>query len=130
MTLCLVAASSWPGYLLNCAKPPAVERKQSGIRRRRSWTVAGFPSVPEIRNILARLLLKTVVRADFVMAWSRWRRDHPAEAAKTHYCRHNSEAQLWCWDALFPTDALFQQIQSGLIIVLMRKQITVVLKCV
>jgi hypothetical protein len=37
------------------------ERKESGVPRRPSWTVAGFPSVPEIRNILARLLLKTVV---------------------------------------------------------------------
>ena len=41
--------------------------------------------MPEIRQVVARLLLKAVPDIYFVLAWSRWRRRHQAEAAKSHY---------------------------------------------
>jgi hypothetical protein len=43
------------------------------------------PSVPEIRYLLARLVLTTPPRATFVIAWSFWRRRHQAAATKCHY---------------------------------------------
>jgi hypothetical protein len=44
-----------------------------------------LPSVPEIRYLLARLLLKPIVRPVFVVAWSVWRRRHQATAKAAHY---------------------------------------------
>jgi hypothetical protein len=43
------------------------------------------PSVPEIRYLLARLVLITPSRATFVIAWSFWRRRHQAVATQWHY---------------------------------------------
>jgi hypothetical protein len=50
--------------------------------------------VPEIRQVLARLLLKAVPDVYFVLAWSRWRRRHQAEAAKSHYRARENDVQL------------------------------------
>ena len=50
-----------------------------------SWLLAGLPSVPEIRHVLARLLSQAVPDLHFILAWSQWRRHHQAEAAKAHY---------------------------------------------
>jgi hypothetical protein len=44
-----------------------------------------LPSVPEIRYLIARLLLQPPTWAAFVLAWSRWRRLHQAAAANAHY---------------------------------------------
>jgi hypothetical protein len=44
----------------------------------------GLPSVPEIRYLIARLLLRPIAGARFVLAWSRWRRRHQAAAANAH----------------------------------------------
>lgn len=52
-----------------------------------------LPSVPEIRCLTARLLLRPVERPRFVMAWSRWRREHQARAANAHR-RSQINAQL------------------------------------
>ena len=50
------------------------------------------PSVPEIRYLLARLLLKPPNSTAFVMQWSLWRRKHQLEAAKAHYkSRRNTQ---------------------------------------
>jgi hypothetical protein len=46
------------------------------------------PSVPEIRYLIARLLLKPIVMARFVLAWSHWRQRHQATAASAHRRRH------------------------------------------
>jgi hypothetical protein len=43
-----------------------------------------LPSVPEIRYLIARLLLRPIARASFVLAWSRWRRRHQVTAADGH----------------------------------------------
>ena len=43
------------------------------------------PSVPEIRYLLARLLLRPPVGTAFVFAWSIWRRTHQFNAARAHY---------------------------------------------
>lgn len=51
------------------------------------------PSVPEIRYLLARLLLRPPIGATFVIAWSLWRRQHQLDAAIAHYKRR-SNAQL------------------------------------
>ncbi len=68
------------------------ERKESGGRRLMSLA-ALLPSVPEIRSLLARLLLRPPIRTRFIMAWSLWRRRHQAEAAAAHY-RRQAKTQL------------------------------------
>jgi hypothetical protein len=55
--------------------------------------VALVPTMPEIRYLLARLLLRPPISAAFVIAWSIWRRQHQADAAIAHYKRR-SNAQL------------------------------------
>ena len=70
------------------------ERKESGSPGCRLMRVTALlPSVPEIRYLLARLLLRPPVRTHFIMAWSLWRRQHQAEASAAHYRRH-AKAQL------------------------------------
>jgi hypothetical protein len=41
--------------------------------------------VPEIRYLLARLLLKPRTARTFILAWSRWRRRHQDNAEQAHY---------------------------------------------
>jgi hypothetical protein len=52
-----------------------------------------LPTVPEIRYLLARLLLRPPIKTCFIMAWSLWRRQHQAKAAAAHY-RRRAHAQL------------------------------------
>jgi len=51
------------------------------------------PTVPEIRYLLARLLLRPPIGTTFIMAWSLWRRCHQFTAAIAHYKRRQN-AQL------------------------------------
>jgi hypothetical protein len=51
------------------------------------------PSVPEIRYLLARVVLSTPTRRPFIFAWSLWRRRHQAAATLSHYKRR-PHAQL------------------------------------
>ncbi len=51
------------------------------------------PSVPEIRYLLARILLKPPLGEAFIMAWSLWRRMYQLNAAHAHYKKRH-EAQL------------------------------------
>ena len=51
-----------------------------------------LPSVPEIRTLIAKLLLQPPVRTPFILAWSAWRRAHQLAATKAHY--KSREAQL------------------------------------
>jgi len=53
-----------------------------------------IPSVPEIRTLLARLLLPPRLARPFIFAWSHWRRDHQARAATAHYKRQRLQTQL------------------------------------
>ena len=49
------------------------------------------PSVPEIRYLLARLLIRPSTRKPFILAWSLWRRRHQAAATISHYKRYNAQ---------------------------------------
>ncbi|HET7413632.1 MAG TPA: hypothetical protein VFJ18_13325 [Pararhizobium sp.] len=51
------------------------------------------PSMPEIRYLLAQLLLRPPISTAFVIGWSLWRRQHQLDAAIAHYKRR-SNAQL------------------------------------
>jgi len=54
-----------------------------------------IPSVPELRSMIARLLLVPIVRPAFVFAWSWWRQCHQAFAAEAHRrTRNNHNVQL------------------------------------
>jgi len=46
-----------------------------------------LPSTPEIRYLLARLLLRPPTSKAFVIAWSLWRRAHQAAAREAHIKR-------------------------------------------
>ncbi len=46
--------------------------------------LARLPTTPEIRSLIAKLLLTIRTHPAFVWAWSRWRRDHQAQAAISH----------------------------------------------
>ena len=64
------------------------ERKESSGPSGRLMSLAALlPTVPEIRYLLARLLLRPPIRTRFIMAWSLWRRPHQAKAAAAHYRR-------------------------------------------
>ena len=69
------------------------ERKESGGGGRLMSLLALLPSVPEIRSLVARLLLRPPTRTYFILAWSLWRRRHQAEAAAAHY-RRRTKTQL------------------------------------
>jgi hypothetical protein len=51
------------------------------------------PTVPEIRYLLAQLLLRPPISTSFIIAWSLWRQRHQLNAAIAHYKRH-SKTQL------------------------------------
>ncbi len=55
-------------------------------------------TVPEVRRLLWRLLWSAGALPDFVLAWSRWRRRHQAQARRSHYKRRlaylNAQVQL------------------------------------
>jgi hypothetical protein len=50
-----------------------------------------LPSVPEIRSLMAKLLLKPPLRLPFVLAWSTWRQRHQFAAAEAHYRAHKTK---------------------------------------
>jgi hypothetical protein len=47
--------------------------------------------VPEIRVLIAKLLLHNPLSRSFVLAWSDWRRRHQICAAHTHYKRQQMQ---------------------------------------
>jgi hypothetical protein len=51
------------------------------------------PSVPEIRHLIALLLLFPPTQKPFILAWSLWRRRHQAKATFCHY-RRRQNSQL------------------------------------
>ena len=54
-----------------------------------------MPSLPELRGMIARLLLVPLVRPAFVFAWSWWRQCHQVTAAEAHRrMRANLNTQL------------------------------------
>jgi hypothetical protein len=91
------AGACLPDPPVGCVAPcrgQQSERKESGKLGRLTWLLSGLPSVPEIRHIMARLFLKTVPDVHSVLAWSRWRRHHQAEAATAHYRNREDQTQL------------------------------------
>ena len=44
-------------------------------------------TVPEVRRLLWRLVWQTLPPPEFVLAWSRWRRRHQAQARRCLYRR-------------------------------------------
>ena len=51
--------------------------------------LAGLPTTPEIRSLIAKLVLTIRTHPAFVWAWSRWRREHQAQAALSHRKRRS-----------------------------------------
>jgi hypothetical protein len=51
--------------------------------------LARLPTTPEIRSLIAKLLLPIRTHPAFVWAWSRWRREHQAQAALSHRKRRS-----------------------------------------
>jgi hypothetical protein len=49
-----------------------------------------LPSVPEIRYLVARILLRPPISTSFIIAWSLWRRQHQANTAIAHYKRQSN----------------------------------------
>lgn len=67
------------------------ERNESkGANRRLIRMAALVPSVPEIRYLLARILIFPPTQKPFIIAWSLWRRRHQAVAAICHYKRRGN----------------------------------------
>ena len=63
-------------------------RSWHGWHRHMSLCMAALiPSVPEIRYLLARILICPPTRKPFILAWSLWRRRHQATATICHYKR-------------------------------------------
>ena len=70
------------------------ERNESERANRRLIRMnALVPSVPEIRYLLARLVILAPTQKPFIIAWSLWRRRHQVAATLSHY-KHRSNAQL------------------------------------
>ena len=66
------------------------EQNESESTNRRLIRMAALvPSVPEIRYLLARLLIFPPTPKPYIIAWSLWRRRHQAVATLCHYKRHN-----------------------------------------
>ena len=64
------------------------ERNESNDANRRLIRMAALvPSVPEIRYLLARLLIFAPTQKPYIIAWSLWRRRHQAAATICHYKR-------------------------------------------
>ena len=64
------------------------ERNESRHDNRRLIRMTALvPSVPEIRYLLARILIFPPTRKPFILAWSLWRRRHQATATICHYKR-------------------------------------------
>jgi hypothetical protein len=47
-------------------------------------------TVPEVRRLLWRLVLKQLPTIEEVLGWSRWRRQHQAQAKHHHYKRRSA----------------------------------------
>ena len=47
-------------------------------------------TVPEVRQLLTRLIWTANHPADFVLSWSQWKRKHQARAKESHYQRRLS----------------------------------------
>ncbi len=64
------------------------ERNESEPDNRRLIRMTALvPSVPEIRYLLARILIFPPTQKSFIIAWSLWRRRHQAAATIGHYKR-------------------------------------------
>lgn len=48
-------------------------------------------TVPEVRNLLVRLVWAHVRKAEDVLAWSDWRRKHQHRARTSHYKRRKAK---------------------------------------
>ncbi len=72
------------GFVKKGGRSVGVARQYSGTAGRiKNCQVGVF--LPEIRTLIARLLLSRPIHRLFVLAWSIWRRMHQATAAEAHY---------------------------------------------
>jgi hypothetical protein len=44
-------------------------------------------TIPEVRRLVYRLVVRVLAPPDMVLHWSRWRRLHQARAMRSHYRR-------------------------------------------
>lgn len=89
MTLCLAAAA----FLARLQA--SLRRAACGQLNRTSPPLAAIrlslPSRPEIRGLMAQLLLQPPLRTPFILAWSAWRQRHQVGAAEAHYRAHKTQ---------------------------------------
>ena len=45
-------------------------------------------TLPEVRRLVYRLVVRILAPPEAVLHWSRWRRLHQARAQRSHYRRH------------------------------------------
>lgn len=45
-------------------------------------------TLPEVRRLVYRVVVRILAPPDAVLYWSRWRRQHQARAQRCHYRRH------------------------------------------
>jgi hypothetical protein len=51
-------------------------------------------TVPEVRRLVYRLVVRALAPPDLVPHWSRWRRLHQARAMRSHYRRRRARQVL------------------------------------
>jgi hypothetical protein len=51
-------------------------------------------TVPEVRRLLYRLVVRILAPPESVLRWSRWRRLHQARAKRCHYQRRLTQQML------------------------------------
>jgi hypothetical protein len=51
-------------------------------------------SLPEVRRLVYRLVVRVLAPPEAVLHWSHWRRCHQARALRSHYWRHAQQVGL------------------------------------
>ncbi len=51
-------------------------------------------TVPEVRRLVYRLVIRSLAPPEAVLHWSRWRRLHQARAMRSHYRRRRRARQV------------------------------------
>jgi hypothetical protein len=51
-------------------------------------------TIPEVRRLVYRLVVRILAPPEAVLRWSRWRRLHQARAMRSHYRRHRPTRQV------------------------------------
>ena len=92
MTLCMAAAAFLARLQASLRRAAFGKTEQNESAARRVTAIRlGLPSVPEIRSLIARLLLRSPFGAAFILEWSAWRQRHQFGAAEAHYRAHKAQ---------------------------------------